>query len=201
MALNNEVVWNGSGLVQVMVIQGFFDSAIVLSKFRYNMIHMAMTINLATNYNTKSSEPQDTNKLLTSCQDQGWGSSRELCKLYSSTRLLGISHFQVVLNLCFKAKLSAKPLIWKWFLFQERFCILSLVLKVRVFGTRKWATLSGVPITPQGQWGHARWHHCIWRVNRLLEPQFTSYDWILRAFYSLPYLWSFKGLNEWKLVK
>ena len=49
MALNNEVVWNGGGLVQVMVIWGFFDSATVLSKFRYSMIHMAMTINLASN--------------------------------------------------------------------------------------------------------------------------------------------------------
>ena len=39
-------------------------------QIRYNMIHMAMTINLATNYNTKSSEAQDANKLLTSCQDR-----------------------------------------------------------------------------------------------------------------------------------
>ena len=77
-----------------------------------------MTINLATNYNTKSSEAQDANKLLTSCQDREWASSCELCKLYRSTRLRGIGHFQVVLNLCFKARLSAKPLIWKWFLFQ-----------------------------------------------------------------------------------
>ena len=73
----------------------------------------------SNNYNTKSSEAQDANKLLTSCQDrEEWGSSRELCKLYRSTRLRGIGHFQVVLNLCFKARLSAKPLIWKWFLFQ-----------------------------------------------------------------------------------
>ena len=166
-----------------------------------------MTINLATNYNTKSSEAQDANKLLTSCQDREWRSSRELCKLYRSTRLRGIGHFQVVLNLCcFKARPSAKPLIWKWFLFQlvqKKLIITRKVLHLKPrfesesFQIRKWPTLSG----RQGQWGHARWHHCIWRVNRLLEPHFTSYGWILRAFCSLPYSWSFKGLNERKIEK
>ena len=167
---------------------------------------MAMTINLATNYNAKSSEAQDANKLLTSCQDQGWGSSRKLCKLYRSTCLRGIGHFQVVLNLCFKARLSAKPLTWKWFLFQlvqkkliiTRFCILSLVLKVRGFGTRKWPTLSGGQITPQGQWGNARWHHWIWRVYRSLKPQFTSYDWILQAFYSALIFMIIQGAKQTK---
>ena len=201
-----------------------------------------MTINLATNYNVKCSEAQDANKLLTSCQDREWRSSRELCKLYRSTRLRGIGHFQVVLNLCFKARLSVKPLIWKWFLFQlvqKKLIITRKVLHLkprfesesfwnsqmayskcnlvpRAFPSKNgWlqpthffkgkagdeVALSEGQITPQGQWGHARWHNCIWRVNRLLEPQFTPYGWILQAFYSLSYLWSFMGLNKRKIEK
>ena len=61
-----------------------------------------------------------------------------------------IGHFRVPKNLTFKARLSAKPLIWKWFLiiydankthFHNKGFALSLVLKVRVFGTRKWPIL------------------------------------------------------------
>ena len=53
-------------------------------------------------------------------------------------RFLG--HFRVVPSLCFKAKLSAKPLTWRWVLHKKGFT-LNLVLKVRVFGTRKWPIL------------------------------------------------------------
>ena len=48
--------------------------------------------------------------------------------------------------LSFKTRLSAPPLIWKWFFilikkttpFQKKGCALGLILKVTVFGTRKW---------------------------------------------------------------
>ena len=58
--------WAGSGDGDLRLFR-YPDCAL---QIRYNMIHMAMTINLATNYNTKSSEAQDANKLLTSCQDR-----------------------------------------------------------------------------------------------------------------------------------
>ena len=46
-------------------------------------------------------------------------------------------------SLCFKARLSVKPLIWEWLFkqithFQQKGFARSLVLKVRVFGTQKW---------------------------------------------------------------
>ena len=56
-----------------------------------------------------------------------------------------IGHFRVVLSLCFKVRLSAKPLIWKCFFshankthFHNKGFALGLILKVRVFGTQKW---------------------------------------------------------------
>ena len=58
-----------------------------------------------------------------------------------------IGHFWVSRGLCFKARLSAKPLIWKRLLsranvnetrYLKNVFAFSLVLKVRVFGTRKW---------------------------------------------------------------
>ena len=42
-----------------------------------------------------------------------------------------MGYFRIVPNLCFKARLSAKLLIWKWFFHKKGFA-LSLVLKVRV---------------------------------------------------------------------
>ena len=58
-----------------------------------------------------------------------------------------IGHFWVSRGLCFKARLSAKPLIWKRPFscanvnetrYLKNVFAFSLVLKVRVFGTRKW---------------------------------------------------------------
>ena len=57
-----------------------------------------------------------------------------------------IGHYRVAPCRCFNAKLTAKPKIWEWFFYSHenethyyraRFP-LSLVLKVRVFGTGKW---------------------------------------------------------------
>ena len=47
-------------------------------------------------------------------------------------------HFRVAPSLCFKARLSAKLLIWKGTHFLKIDFALSLLLKVRVFGARKW---------------------------------------------------------------
>ena len=66
--------------------------------------------------------------------------------LISKWNLFRIDHFRVASSLCFKARLSVKPLIWKWFfilmhlklVFSNKCFALSLVLKVTVFGTRKW---------------------------------------------------------------
>ena len=57
-----------------------------------------------------------------------------------------LGHSRVASGLFFKARLSAKPLIWKRFFyshagkthFHKKVFVLSLVLKGRVFGTRKW---------------------------------------------------------------
>ena len=66
-----------------------------------------------------------------------------------------IGHFRILLCLCFKTSLSAKPFIWKWVLHAVSFsCIsshfhkhgfaLRLALKQRHKGTRKWPiTLTG----------------------------------------------------------
>ena len=50
-------------------------------------------------------------------------------------------------GLCFKTRVGAQPLIWKSFFhshankthFHQKGCSPSLILKVRVFGTRKWS--------------------------------------------------------------
>ena len=61
-------------------------------------------------------------------------------------------HFRVPKNLAFKARLSAKPLIRKWFLIMMQIKLifkgfaLSLVLGVRFFGTRKWPIWFFVPL-------------------------------------------------------
>ena len=55
-------------------------------------------------------------------------------------------HFRVASSLCSKVRLSAKPLIWKLFFYchankthlHNNVFAISLVWKVRVFGTRKW---------------------------------------------------------------
>ena len=48
-------------------------------------------------------------------------------------------------DLCFKTRVGAQPLIWKSFFilmkkthFHKKGCAPCLILKVRVFGTRKW---------------------------------------------------------------
>ena len=60
-------------------------------------------------------------------------------------KVMAIAHFWVVSSLCFKARLRPKPLIRKWFFpharknrFHNKGFALGLILKVRVFGTRKW---------------------------------------------------------------
>ena len=67
-----------------------------------------------------------------------------------------LGHFQVSPSLCFKARLSAKQVIWKSFLVWWRWTslsqkgfALSLVLKVTVFGTWK---------RPIEQWAHDEPH-------------------------------------------
>ena len=54
-------------------------------------------------------------------------------------KFISIDHFRVASSLCFKARLRAKPFIWKWFfilmhlklVFSNKCFALSLVLKVR----------------------------------------------------------------------
>ena len=77
---------------------------------------------------------QDIPKL----QEVGWGF------LFFSFKVKG--HFWVASSLCSKVRLSAKPLIWKLFFYchvnkthlHNNVFAISLVWKVRVFGTRKW---------------------------------------------------------------
>ena len=65
-------------------------------------------------------------------------------KKIETQRLVG--HFRVLPSRCIKTRLSAQPLIWKWFfilvqikiIFTKKGCALGLILKVRVFWTRKW---------------------------------------------------------------
>ena len=55
------------------------------------------------------------------------------------------SHFRVPPGLCFKSRVGGQPLIWKSVFivmqkkthFHKKGCAPSLILKVRVFGTRK----------------------------------------------------------------
>ena len=49
-------------------------------------------------------------------------------------QIIWVGYFRVASSLCFKARLSAKPLT----LFHKKVFALGLVSKVRVFGTRKW---------------------------------------------------------------
>ena len=85
-------------------------------------------------------------------------------KFYGKEKLLPYSHGWVARpipswvspSLCFKARLSAKQVIWKSFLVWWRWTslsqkgfALSLVLKVTVFGTWKW---------PIEQWAHDELH-------------------------------------------
>ena len=57
-----------------------------------------------------------------------------------------IGHFRVPPGLCFKTRVGAQPLMWKSFfilmqiklIFTRKVCAPSLILKVRVFETRKW---------------------------------------------------------------
>ena len=72
-----------------------------------------------------------------------------------------IGHFRVLLCLCFKASLSAKPFLWKWVLhavsfscksksFSKEWFALRLALKQRHEGTRKWPiTTSVILIVPE----------------------------------------------------
>ena len=64
--------------------------------------------------------------------------------LHNLIDVLGLGHFRVPQGLCFKKRLSAQPLIWKLcfilmqnLIFTRKNCALGLILKVRVFGTRK----------------------------------------------------------------
>ena len=57
-----------------------------------------------------------------------------------------IGHFWFSLGLCIKTRLSAQSLMWKWFFIHANNAhihktgwALDLILKVGVFGTRKWA--------------------------------------------------------------
>ena len=63
---------------------------------------------------------------------------------FTGQKLIG--HFCVPSGLCIKTRSSAQPLVWKWFFilmliklkFNKKGCALGLILKVGVFGTRKW---------------------------------------------------------------
>ena len=60
--------------------------------------------------------------------------------------IVAIGHFRVPSGLCFKRRVGAQPLIWKSLFhphankthFHKKGCAPRLILKVRVFGTRKW---------------------------------------------------------------
>ena len=81
-----------------------------------------------------------------------------------------IGHFRVASSLCFKVRLSARPLIWKWFFifmqikltFTRKVLHLAFFLKVKVFGTQKWPISRGVIRGGGGwcwqgaNWGHAK---------------------------------------------
>ena len=65
---------------------------------------------------------------------------------YDQTEYKAKGHFRVPKNLTFKARLSAKPLIWKWSLIMMQIKLIfttkvSHLAKVRFFGTRKWPIL------------------------------------------------------------
>ena len=68
----------------------------------------------------------------------GWGEASRLT--------LWNRHFRVVASLCFKARLSAKLLVWKWLrilmqiklIFTRKVLHLALLWKWEIFGTRKW---------------------------------------------------------------
>ena len=69
--------------------------------------------------------------------------------------VIATGHFQVPLGLCFKRRVGAQPLIWKSFFIQmqiklishKKVCASSLILKVGVFGTRKWPiTFKVIPL-------------------------------------------------------
>ena len=73
--------------------------------------------------------------------------AKAVLSFHSFFKTLRICHFWVPPGLCIKTRLSAQPLIWKWFfiLMQLKLIFtrkvvwaLGLILKVRVFGTRKW---------------------------------------------------------------
>ena len=81
--------------------------------------------------------------------------------LTSRSSACWITHFRVVPSLCFKARLSAKPLTQKnyFFLpvqiktqFQKKRFALCLVLKVRIFGTRRWPRIRTLWIQVHETW-------------------------------------------------
>ena len=75
--------------------------------------------------------------------------STPLLLLWNNMSFWSIGHFRVRFSLCFKTSLSAKPFIWNWVLhavsfscksksFHKNGFALSLALKQRNKGTRKW---------------------------------------------------------------
>ena len=93
--------------------------------------------------------------------------------------MIAIDHFWVASSLCFKAGLSAKLLIWKWFyiLMQIKLIltrkVFHLVVKASVFGTRKW------PI----DWGHNS-SRCI-PIMHFVLTQFVTADTFSPPFFTL----------------
>ena len=86
--------------------------------------------------------------------DRFWGPDGQL--LLNRPNCLKLSQ-----SLCFRAKLSGKSLIWNGFFyfhankthFHNQGFALSLVLKVSVFGTRKWPIVFSIPKNgPRGLW-------------------------------------------------
>ena len=77
------------------------------------------------------------------------------------THAAWIDYFLVTPGLSIKTRLRAQPLIWKWFFnyankthLHKKGCALHLILKVRVFGTRKWSiSLLGSLVASQQLYG------------------------------------------------
>ena len=76
-----------------------------------------------------------------------WPRSVKLQSTLNSSSTLSIGNFRVAPSCCFKARLSSKSLTRKWRYyshgnkthFHKKSFALSLVLTLRVFGTRKWS--------------------------------------------------------------
>ena len=105
-------------------------------------------------------------------------------------KVMAIAHFRVASSLCFKARLSAEPLIWKWFsiLMQIKLIFTIKVLHLAsfwkwVFGTRKW------PINRHAFCiGNSMIFSDIWRKYHQLYFEIVIHnlgEWNLRQFWNI----------------